>query len=109
MRIAALLALLTLSPLVAVAGGGSMREDYPDSSPAAHHVKMEVEADQLVIPLRVVLRGKDRAALDARLDALKAARSLPRSTTRTGTTSWSASTSILTWWAAWLVTGKSSR
>lgn len=67
----AFLALLAFSPL-AVFAGGSINDDFTEATPAAHHVKIEVEADQLLLPLRLVLRGKDRAALDARLDALKA-------------------------------------
>ena len=71
MRLASWSCLLALSS-AAVLAGGSYREDSADALPANHHVKIETEADQLVIPLRVVLRGKDRAALDARLDAIKA-------------------------------------
>ena len=72
MRPAVLFTLLALSPLAGLAGGSS-RDDFTESTPASHHVKIDVEADQLVIPVRVTLRGKDRAALDARLDAIKAA------------------------------------
>lgn len=70
MRPAAFLALFAFSPL-AVFAGGSIRDDFFESAPASHHVKQEVEADQLVLPVRVVLRGKDRAAIDARLDVIK--------------------------------------
>lgn len=65
-------AFAALSVAVAAFAGGSYRDGMPDATPAAHHVKMEVEADQVCIPVRVTLRGKDRAALDARLDAIKA-------------------------------------
>lgn len=71
MRISLCLSLLALSASTVLAGGSS-REDFPEGAQAAHHVKLEVEADQLVVPVRIVLRGKDRAALDARLDAIKA-------------------------------------
>lgn len=71
MRFASWSYLFALSS-AAVLAGGSYREDFPVTNQAAHHVKMEVEADQLIVPVRVVLRGKDRAALDARLDAIKA-------------------------------------
>lgn len=65
-------AFAALSVVASAFAGGSYRDGMPEASPAAHHVKMEVEADQLCIPVRVTLRGKDRAALDARLDAIKA-------------------------------------
>lgn len=68
MRLACLSLLLSATAFA----GGSYRDDATEATPAAHHVKLEVEADHLGIPVRVTLRGKDRAALDARLDAIKA-------------------------------------
>lgn len=65
------LLLLTLTAATSWAGG-RYGEDTQSAASASQHVKLEVEADQLAIPVRVVLRGKDRAALDARLDAIKA-------------------------------------
>ena len=55
------LALLLLLPLtLAAANAGS-----------AYHVRMEVDADHLFLPLSVTIKGKDRAAVDARLDAIR--------------------------------------
>ncbi len=66
------LACLSLLLSVTAFAGGSYRDDAAETARGEHHVKMEVEADHLCIPVRVTLRGKDRAALDARLDAIKA-------------------------------------
>jgi len=56
-----LLALLLLLPLtLAAANAGS-----------AYHVRMQVDADHLFLPLSVTIKGKDRAAVDARLDAIR--------------------------------------
>lgn len=75
MRLAALFASLSVATVTFAGGSSSVsyRDGTSDSNRAAYHVKIEVEADHLVIPVRVTLRGKDRAALDVRLDAIKAA------------------------------------
>ncbi len=65
------LLLLSFTAASSFAGGRYGEANTPVTS-ASHHIKMEVEANQLGLPVRVVLRGKDRAALDARLDAIKA-------------------------------------
>ncbi len=59
MRLLALLLLLPLT-LAAAADNGS-----------AYHVRMQVDADHLFLPLSVTIKGKDRAAVDARLDAIR--------------------------------------
>ena len=35
------------------------------------HVRMQVDADHLVLPVSVTIKGKDRAAVDARVDAIR--------------------------------------
>jgi len=35
------------------------------------HVKMQVDADHLYLPLSVTIKGKDRVAVDARVDAIR--------------------------------------
>jgi hypothetical protein len=58
-----LLAALLLLPLTLAAQSGN-------SSPK-HHVRMQVDADHLVLPVSVTIKGKDRAAVDARVDAIR--------------------------------------
>jgi len=38
---------------------------------AAYHVRMQVDADHLFLPVSVSIKGKDRAAVDARLDVIR--------------------------------------
>ncbi len=35
------------------------------------HVRMQVDADHLMLPVSVTIKGKDRAAVDARVDAIR--------------------------------------
>ena len=42
----------------------------PGPSPK-HHVRMQVDADHLSLPVAISIKGKDRAAVDARLDAIR--------------------------------------
>jgi len=39
--------------------------------PPRHHVRLQVEADRLSLPLAITIKGKDRAAVDARLEAIR--------------------------------------
>ena len=56
-----LLALLLLLPLtLAAANAGS-----------AYHVRMQVDADRLFLPVSITIKGKDRAAVDARVDEIR--------------------------------------
>ena len=58
-----LLALLLLLPLTLAAQSGN-------SSPK-HHVRLQVDADHLFLPVSISIKGKDRAAVDARVDAIR--------------------------------------
>ena len=60
-----LLALLLLLPLTLAAQSGNTGQ-----SPK-QHVRMQVDADRLSLPLSVTIKGKDRAAVDARVDAIR--------------------------------------
>ena len=42
----------------------------PGPSPK-HHVRMQVDADHLVLPVSITIKGKDRAAVDARVEAIR--------------------------------------
>jgi len=64
MRLLTLLALTALAPLVAFAqshGQGGQKQ----------HVRMQVDADQLMLPVTVTIKGKDRAAVDTRVAAIR--------------------------------------
>ena len=58
-----LLALLLLLPLTLAAQSGN--------SGAKQHVRLQVDADHLMLPVSVTIKGKDRAAVDARVDAIR--------------------------------------
>ena len=58
-----LLAALLLLPLTLAAQSGN-------SSPK-HHVRLQVDADHLFLPVSISIKGKDRAAVDARVDAIR--------------------------------------
>jgi len=60
-----LFALLLLLPLTLAAQSGNTGQ-----SPK-QHVRMQVDADRLSLPLSVTITGKDRAAVDARVDAIR--------------------------------------
>jgi len=60
-----LFALLLLLPLTLAAQSGNTGQ-----SPK-QHVRMQVDADRLSLPLSVTIKGKDRAAVDARVDAIR--------------------------------------
>jgi hypothetical protein len=58
-----LFTILLLLPLTLAAQSGN-------SSPK-HHVRMQVDANHLALPLSISIKGKDRAAVDARVDAIR--------------------------------------
>jgi hypothetical protein len=58
-----LLAALLLLPLTLAAQSGNY-------SPK-QHVRIQADADHLVLPVSVTIKGKDRAAVDARVDAIR--------------------------------------
>jgi hypothetical protein len=58
-----LLALLLLLPLSLAAQSGNYAPK--------HHVRMQVDADHLFLPVSISIKGKDRAAVDARVDAIR--------------------------------------
>ncbi len=60
-----LLALFLLLPLTLAAQSGNTGQ-----SPK-QHVRMQVDADRLALPLSITIKGKDRAAVDARVDAIR--------------------------------------
>ena len=58
-----LLAFLLLLPLTLAAQSGN-------ASPK-QHVRLQVDADRLALPLSITIKGKDRAAVDTRLEAIR--------------------------------------
>ena len=58
-----LLALLLLLPLTLAAQSGN--------SGPKQHVRMQVDADHLFLPVSITIKGKDRAAVDARVEAIR--------------------------------------
>jgi hypothetical protein len=58
-----LLALLLLLPLSLAAQSGNYAPK--------HHVRIQAEADHLFLPVSISIKGKDRAAVDARVDAIR--------------------------------------
>ncbi len=66
MRPFPLLTLLVLAPLACLAQASA-----PHAAGPKHHVRMEVDADHLFLPVSVTIKGKDRAAVDARLDEIR--------------------------------------
>ena len=70
MRLFAFLALLALTPLTTSAQSDSApRVGKNQGSGSKLHVKMQVDADHLALPLSITIKGKDRAAVDARAEA----------------------------------------
>ena len=45
-------------------------QSHGQSSPK-QHVRMQVDADHLVLPVSITIKGKDRAAVDARVEAIR--------------------------------------
>jgi len=58
-----LLTLLLLLPLTLAAQSGN--------SGPKQHVRMQVDADHLFLPVSISIKGKDRAAVDARVDVIR--------------------------------------
>ena len=60
-----LLAFLLL-PLTLIAQSHAQQGSAPK-----HHVRMQVDADRLFLPVSVTIKGKDRAAVDTRVEAIR--------------------------------------
>jgi hypothetical protein len=72
MRLLACLTLLALAPLTTSAQSDSApRVGKNQGSGSKHYVRMQVDADRLALPLSISIKGKDRAAVDARLDVVR--------------------------------------
>ena len=72
MRLLACLTLLALAPLTTSAQSDSApRVGKNQGSGSKHYVRMQVDADRLALPLSISIKGKDRAAVDARVDAIR--------------------------------------
>lgn len=72
MRLFAFLALLGLTPLSGIAQSDSApRVGKNQGSGSKHYVRMQVDADRLALPISISIKGKDRAAVDARLDVIR--------------------------------------
>ncbi len=72
MRLFAFLALLALTPLSGFAQSDSVpRVGKNQGSGSRHFVRMQVDANALALPLSISIKGKDRAAVDARLDVIR--------------------------------------
>ena len=61
-----LFALLLLLPLTLAAQSHAQQGSTPKQ-----HVRMQVDADHLSLPLSITIKGKDRAAVDMRVDAIR--------------------------------------
>ena len=61
-----LLSLLLLLPLTLAA-----QSNGPHANNSKLHVRMQVDADHLVLPVSITIKGKDRAAVDARVEAIR--------------------------------------
>ena len=59
-----LFALLLLLPLTLAAQSGN-------STLTKHHVRIQADADHLFLPVSITIKGKDRAAVDARVEAIR--------------------------------------
>jgi len=57
---------LLLLPLTLAAQSHAQQGSAPK-----HHVRIQVDADQLMLPVSVTIKGKDRTAVDARVDAIR--------------------------------------
>ena len=66
MRLFSLLTLLALLPLSASAQSNGQHATGPKLQ-----VRMQVDADRLFLPVSISVKGKDRAAVDARVDAIR--------------------------------------
>ena len=72
MRLLACLTLLALAPLTTSAQSDSApRVGKNQGSGSKYYVRMQVDADRLALPLSISIKGKDRAAVDARLDVIR--------------------------------------
>jgi hypothetical protein len=72
MRLLALLTLLALAPLTTFAQSDSApRVGKNQGSGSKLQVRMQVDADHLALPLSISIKGKNRAAVDARVDAIR--------------------------------------
>jgi hypothetical protein len=72
MRLFALLTLLALAPLTTFAQSDSApRVGKNQGSGSKLQVRMQVDADHLALPLSISIKGKNRAAVDARVDAIR--------------------------------------
>jgi hypothetical protein len=72
MRLFTLLALLALTPLTTSAQSDSAtRVGKNQGSGSKPQVRMQVDADHLALPLSISIKGKNRAAVDARVDAIR--------------------------------------
>lgn len=60
-----LLSLLLLFPLMLAA------QSVKNAAGRSYHVRMEVDADHLVLPVSITIKGKDRAAVDSRVDEIR--------------------------------------
>lgn len=60
------LVLLLLLPVLAVAQSRGQ-----PAAARSQHVRMEVDADHLVLPVSITIKGKDRAAVDSRVDEIR--------------------------------------
>lgn len=63
-----LLAFLLLSPLLLVAQSNAQHSNAPKLQ-----VRMQVDADRIFLPVSITIKGKDRAAVDARVDEIRKA------------------------------------
>ena len=72
MRLFTLLALLALTPLRTSAQSDSApRVGKNQGSGSKPQVRMQVDADHLALPLSITIKGKNHAAVDARIDAIR--------------------------------------
>ena len=71
MRLFTLCSLLALAPLTGLAGSDDGARASQATDAGKQYVRMQVDADHLFLPVTITIKGKDRAAVDARLDEIR--------------------------------------
>lgn len=72
MRLLPFLTLIAVAPLISLAqNDGTPRGSNRSGAGQQYHVRMQVDADRLSLPVTITIKGKDRSAVDARIEAIR--------------------------------------
>lgn len=72
MRLLPFLTLIAVAPLISLAqSDGTPRGNNRSGAGQQYHVRMQVDADRLSLPVTITIKGKDRSAVDARMEAIR--------------------------------------